>query len=269
VREGTSLGSGRARFLREPRVLLVYDDPASSLSAGWARFVLEQRYGQRTTVVRGRSLGRVVLSDHDVIIFPSGQYGSVVSGGLLDRIKGWVRDGGTLITLGGATRWAARSEVDLLSVTVEARGGGPAGGDPPALEPVEQPIDYLKAIEPLGENPESVQGAILKGLLDTDHWLSAGTDGEIGVFAESSLILSPITLDRGRNVGRYAVMDDLVLSGLVWKELQPQLASKAFLIHQPTGRGQVVAFAEDPNYRAYTESTMLLFFNAVLLGPGL
>ncbi|NJD18706.1 MAG: hypothetical protein FIA95_05415, partial [Gemmatimonadetes bacterium] len=52
VREGTSLGSGSARALREPRVLLVWDEPASSLSAGWARYVLERRYGQRTTAVR-------------------------------------------------------------------------------------------------------------------------------------------------------------------------------------------------------------------------
>jgi hypothetical protein len=29
----------------------------------------------------------------------------------------------------------------------------------------------------------------------------------------------------------------------------------------------VVAFAEDPNYRGYAESTELLFMNAVLLGP--
>ena len=29
----------------------------------------------------------------------------------------------------------------------------------------------------------------------------------------------------------------------------------------------VSAFAEDPNYRAFSEATMLLFMNAVLLGP--
>jgi hypothetical protein len=218
-------------------------------------------------VVRGTSLGRAVLSDYDVLIFPSGSYGSVVGRGLVDRIQGWLRDGGTLITLGEATRWAAGGDVGLLAVTVEARGGVPAESEPPTPEAKEQPIDYLEAIEPPREDPEYVPGAILRGILDTDHWLSAGTDGEVGVFAESSLILSPITLDRGRNVGRYAPLDDLVLSGLVWKELQPQLASKAFLVQQPVGRGQVVAFAEDPNYRAYTEATMLLFMNAVLLGP--
>ena len=118
------------------------------------------------------------------------------------------------------------------------------------------------------ERPEPVLGAILRGVLDVEHWLAAGTDGEIGVFAESSLILSPVTLDVGRNVGRYASLEDLVMSGVVWEEARPQLANKPFLIHQPLGRGQLVAFTEDPNYRAYTEATMLLFMNAVLLGPG-
>jgi hypothetical protein len=36
----------------------------------------------------------------------------------------------------------------------------------------------------------------------------------------------------------------------------------------PVGRGHVIAFAEDPNYRAFTEGTALLFINAVLLSAG-
>jgi hypothetical protein len=54
----------------------------------------------------------------------------------------------------------------------------------------------------------------------------------------------------------------------VWEDAKPQLASKPFLIHQPVGGGHLIAFAEDPNYRAYAEATQLLFINAVLLGPG-
>jgi hypothetical protein len=34
------------------------------------------------------------------------------------------------------------------------------------------------------------------------------------------------------------------------------------------GSGHIIAFAEDPNYRGFTEATSLLFINAVLLGPG-
>ncbi|MBT7503050.1 MAG: hypothetical protein HN645_09025, partial [Gemmatimonadales bacterium] len=46
------------------------------------------------------------------------------------------------------------------------------------------------------------------------------------------------------------------------------LANKAFLMVESYGSGQIVSFAEDPNFRAYTEATQLLFMNAVLLGPG-
>ena len=266
VREGMSLGSRRVRALREPRVLLVYDAPGRSLSVGWARYVLERRYGQRTTAVRASSLGRARLADYDVVVFPSGNYGSVVGDGMLDRLQAWVRDGGTLITMAESSRWAARA--GLLSAEAERRGGRAEGDDPPEPGTPEQPIEYLDAISPEDESPEGVPGAILRTLLDTEHWLTAGTDGEIGVLVEGSRVFRPITLDEGTNVGRYADLESLVLSGIVWEESRPQLANKAFLIHQPMGRGQVVAFAEDPNYRAYSEATQLLFMNAVLLGPG-
>ncbi len=270
VTEGPSLGSALGRALREPSVLLVYDEPADVYSAGWARYVLEQRYGQRTTVVRASSLGAARLAEHDVIIFPNGDYSDEVGEELIEDLRDWMDDGGTLITMAGSTGWATRAE--LLSTTVERRGGRPVGeeadeeADDP--DPPDQPIDYLEQIVPDDESPEAVPGAILRVVLDTEHWLSAGTDGEIGALVDGSRVFSPIKLGDGTNVGRYAELEDLVLSGVVWQEARPQLASKAFLIHEPVGDGQIIAFAEDPNYRAYAEATQLIFMNAVLLGPG-
>ena len=266
VREGMSLGSRRVRALIEPRLLLVYDAPGQGYSVGWARYVLERRYGQRTTAVRASSLGRARLADYDVIVFPSGNYGGSVGEGLLDRLRAWMRDGGTVITMAESSRWAARE--GLLDTETERRGGRAEGDDPPDPDTPDQPIEYLDAISPEDESPEGVPGAILRTLLDTEHWLAAGTDGEIGVLVQGSRVFRPVTLDQGTNVGRYADVENLVLGGIVWEESQPQLANKAFLIHQPVGRGQLVAFAEDPNYRAYAEATQLLFMNAVLLGPG-
>ncbi len=266
VREGMSLGSNRVRALAEPRVMLVYDSPGQSYSVGWARYVLERRYGQRTTLVRASSLGRARLADFDVIVFPSGNYGGAAGGGFTDRLEAWMRDGGTMITMAESSRWASRA--GLLATTAERRGGRAEGDDPPDSGTPDQPIEYLDAISPEDESPEGVPGAILRTVLDTEHWLAAGTDGEIGVLVEGSRVFRPITLDDGANVGRYADLDSLVLGGIVWEESRPQLANKAFLIHQPVGRGQLVAFAEDPNYRAYAEATQLLFMNAVLLGPG-
>ena len=116
--------------------------------------------------------------------------------------------------------------------------------------------------------PEPVPGAILNVMLDASHWLASGTDGRIGALVEGSRVFTPLTLDRGTNVGRYAGVDDLLASGIAWVESRPQLAHKAYVMHQPRGAGQLVAFAEDPNYRAYAEASQLLFVNAVLLGPG-
>ena len=50
-------------------------------------------------------------------------------------------------------------------------------------------------------------------------------------------------------------------------EARTQLGNKPALIQQPRGRGHVIAFVEDPNFRAFMEGTELLFINAVLLGP--
>ena len=104
--------------------------------------------------------------------------------------------------------------------------------------------------------------------LDQNHWLSAGHDAETQIIIEGSRVFAPLKLDKGRNVGVYATKDTLIASGLIWPEGQDVLVQKAFLMHQPFGQGHVIAFAEEPNYRAFTESTMLLFMNAVLLGPG-
>ncbi len=266
VSAGASLGANSVRALRAPRILLAYDQPASSYSTGWARYVLEQRYGLPVTAVRGRSLGRANLSDYDVIVLPSGNYSGVIGSGLVEQLRNWMSDGGTLITLANATSWATRA--GLLSSTTERRGGRAAGTDAPRDGTPDQPIEYLDEIVPEDEAPEGVPGAILRVLLDRSHWMSSGTDGEIGVLVEGSRVFSPMTLDDGTNVGRYGTLDDLVLSGIVWEEARPQLASKAFLMVEGYGSGQIISFAEDPNYRAYSEATQLLFLNAILLGPG-
>jgi hypothetical protein len=268
---GISLGSGDVAHMKNPRVLLMWDTPTSSLSAGWARFALERRIGVRTTAVRTGSFRRVNLNDYDVVVLPSADYTSQGED-FLRRLKDWVRGGGTLVTLGEASRWAAKEKVALIDTRTENRDGSPEKDAPPTeaekkkFDP-SKPFDFEKAIQPDREAPESTPGAYLRVILDPEHWMSSGTDFDMGALVESRRIFTPIALDKGDNVGVYAKKDKLRMSGLVWDEAQTALAQKAFLIHQASGAGHVIAFAEEPNYRAYTEGTMLLFANAVLLGP--
>ncbi len=275
VEEGTSLGSNDVAALKAPKVLMVWDTPTNSLSAGWMRFALERRFGVGVTAVRTASLGRANFNDYDVIVMPSGNYAGQINDGVLNRIKDWLRAGGTMVTVAEASRWATGSNVGLLDTTgllkdgrpdVPPPSGGGGGGNNNAPKPGE--FDYDKAIQPDRERPASQPGAILNVTLDTNHWLTAGNDGQTQVMIEGNRVFAPLKLNSGRNVGVYATKDKLIASGLIWPDAQDILVQKAFLMHQPFGQGHVIAFAEEPNYRAFTEGTMLLFMNAVLLGPG-
>ena len=275
VESGTSLGSNEVSALKAPRVLLAWDAPASSLSAGWTRYVLERRFGQAVTVVRTASLARVPFGDYDVLVLPSGNYGSQIGDAVLARLKDWLRSGGTLVTLAEASRWATGSSVGLLDTKTLLKDGKP-DVPPPAGDsgrgagaaPSGSTFDYDKAIQPDRERPAAQPGAILRVTLDTEHWLSAGHDGEIQTMIEGDRVFAPLKLNSGRNVGIYGTKDKLIASGLIWPENQDLLVQKSYLMHQPFGQGHVIAFAEDANYRGFAEATMLLFINAVLLGPG-
>src|SRR5687768_2190128 len=136
------------------------------------------------------------MANYDVLVLPSGAY--TFSEDALRRLRDWIRNGGTLITLAEASRWAARDRVGLLSTDTlmrdgtperdpetpppssQGQGGGSGGGGGSGAKPdTSKPFDYDKAIQPERERPENLAGAMLRVRLDRNHWLTAGLDGEI------------------------------------------------------------------------------------------
>ncbi len=270
VDDGINLGSNQVRYLKPPRVALAYDAPTAAYSAGWTRYLLERAYGYPVTIVPCSGLARMDLSRYDVLILPDswGGYGNTWGEREAGRIKDWVSGGGTLIAFEGATRWLTEEKVGLLATQRElkksaskAKQKTAEGSETPQEEPAEE-----ISLEPDEEYPPSTPGALFRVDLDTEHWLAFGYPGRAAVMVGSSNIFTPIKLDKGTNVARYAEQDAL-LSGFTWEAALEQLPGKAYLMHQPWGRGHVVAFAEDPNFRAFMDGLNLLFLNAVFLGP--
>jgi hypothetical protein len=105
-------------------------------------------------------------------------------------------------------------------------------------------------------------------VLDQEDWLSAGLGGDVPVMVNSAPILLAKYPD-ARTVGRFALRPVLRLSGLLWPEARERIAGSSYCTRESRGAGQVILFADQPNFRAYFRGSERLLVNAILYGPGL
>jgi hypothetical protein len=78
------------------------------------------------------------IAKFNVIIIPSGSPGALsarLGKGGADRLRSWMQSGGTLITMGGSSAWAAGEDANFTSARAVGAegdsGGAAASGDTP------------------------------------------------------------------------------------------------------------------------------------------
>ena len=255
VDQGTDLGSNSVMYIKPPRLALLGGPPVGGNSFGFAWFALEQRLGYPVTAIDAPSVANGALDQLDALIIPStfgGALDRALGEGGRERLAAWVRAGGTLITIEGATAWLATERLGLArirvrqdSIRADSTGGAPL--------------------------PAGVPGAIVRATFDTLSPLLAGIRGtELPVMMNGALVLTvPKNLTAGEAVIRYAPASRLRLSGYLWPEVPGRLAESPFLWTEAVGRGRVIAFAGDPNYRDLWRGLLPVFANAVFLGPSI
>ncbi len=285
VDEGVNFGSRYVGVIKKPSIALAWDAPAASGSAGHTRFVLERQYGFPVTPVRTQILATTDLSRFDVVILPDGgAYAGTLGPNGLRRLRDWVSAGGTLIGVGGAVAALADSRAGLLAVSLENQPRAP--GETPARRPegptpaAGGPADgrvagkvladekaFEAAIQAETEAPDEVPGVLVRARIDADHWITAGAGETVHALYAGRGIFTPVKLDRGVNAAVFLAADKLLASGYLWEENRKQLAHKPLVIVQREGRGNVIGFTTDPNFRAYLDGMNVLFLNAVFRGP--
>jgi hypothetical protein len=143
--------------------------------------------------------------------------------------------------------------------------------------------DWVKPLLPPGKNGKAdlatleavdrrlrlfqPRGAFLRAELDPRLWLAWGLSDELPVLfrAQDTLVAAPPV----EVPARLAPLERLHLGGLLWPEAAGRLAETAYLTREQVGRGQVILFLSDPEFRAWTVGTRRLLTNAILYGPGL
>jgi hypothetical protein len=304
VDEGVNFGSRYVLPVRKPAIALAWDTPAASSSAGAARFVLERQYGYPVTPVRTAQLNSVELARFQVLILPDGGgYAGLLGDAGIQRVKAWVQAGGVIVALGGAVGFLTDSRVGLLDIVQEnvvrdtdekkpeagrsgsagaapaaaaetagagggrgGRGGG-AGGPRGAGTLIATDADYEKAIRATNELPDSAPGALARARVRPDFWLTAGVAESVNTMVEGRAIYTPVKADKGVNAVYFDAADKLLASGYLWSENRKQMAYKPLVVTSTSGRGVVVGFTEDPNFRGMLDGMNVLFLNAVFRGP--
>ena len=284
------IGSEEIADLRLPTVALVGEEGVSQTGYGAIWWALERRYGIAFTPVSVRWLGSGDLGIVNVIIIPDaspGALGRVLGKDGAERIKSWVQRGGTLITMGGASEWAARDNVGLTAARVVGPEGEkrdstgilvPAAVDTTAAAAKKREKtndrsaamdDVLAATSPAATNasPVGLAGSHFDVVLDRTHWLTQGYERpRITVMLAGSTFFK--LSKTGANVGVFPATGKLHRAGFAFPEnTERLLRGTAFLIEEPLGDGHVILFANEPMFRGWWRALDRLVLNGVVLGP--
>jgi len=113
----------------------------------------------------------------------------------------------------------------------------------------------------------SPQGVFLRVELDPNLWMTWGMPKEIPVLARARDTLvadAPVQVP-----ARFADLERLHLGGLLWPEAAGRLAHTAYATRESLGKGQVILFLNEPEFRGWTLASRRILLNAIFYGPGL
>lgn len=247
--EGINLGSSNFKNLQMPKVALLTGPGVNNNDAGEVWHLLDQRFRIPPVLIEQSTVNRVSLDRYNVLVMADGSYSDLNENGK-EEIRRWVRNGGVLIASGEANRWAASAGITPVKYKEVKHT------DPEAFR------NYDTQAEVRGSR--YIPGAIFNTRVDRTHPLLYGIGSDaVPVFREGTNMF-----EKPANpfVTPVSYTDKPLIAGYITRENEKLLAGSAAVISNAFGRGQVISFADNPNFRAFWFGTSKLFMNAVFFG---
>lgn len=301
--EGIDLGSSNIKTVRKPEVALAFGQGVNSEEAGQVWFLLNQQLGLPVVKIDLQNFQRASLKRYTTLVLPAGNY-STWDKSVVDKIKNWVADGGSLITFQTATAWAVQQGLANEKLTETERAPDrtnlnnltpppttliDANGKPVAAIPTAQlgqsgsvatvaavteapTARRSSATERLDysqqqdvEGSKRINGAIFEADIDISHPIAFGLNSrKLFINKNGPTLLLPST-NKYATVAQYTKAP--FINGYSSKNNISRVANSAAIILSPSGSGEVVLFADDPTYRSYWLGTNRLFLNAIFFAP--
>ena len=246
--EGIDLGSRDFEALKRQKVAIIVGNGIRSYDAGEIWHLFDTRYGMKLTKIDTEYLSRVNLDSYTDIIIPGGWGSGGLSEGNISKLKDWVREGGTLIGYRNAASWLDKNEFLKLKFRKDTL--------------VAKDISFVEKRDFQGA--QVTGGAIFEAKLDLSHPINYGyTRDRIALFRNTNIYLDP---EENSYDNPILYTQNPLLSGYISEENAALISGSAPFKVQRSGRGRVILFTDNTNFRAFWYGTNKLLMNAIFFG---
>ncbi|WP_439555748.1 zinc carboxypeptidase, partial [Dyadobacter sp.] len=246
VTSGADFGDDHVASINAPKVVAVSGEGISATSFGAVWHYFEQQIKYPVTIVNATRLSSLPWSEIDVLILPDGRYGDILGEKQLEALQSWIKNGGKLIAMEGATdAFLNKSGFNLSKKFSEKK----------------KDADFFKKYgdQEREDASDSSPGSMFQLTMDETHPLSFGCSKEYTTLVRDAYERE--YLKDGWNVGY--LTETSYKAGFVGNKMSGKLKNTLILGVQEIGRGQVIYMMDDPIFRAMLYNGKILFSNAV------
>ncbi len=244
--EGIDLGSNLFKTLRPPKVALLVGNGITPYDAGEIWHLFDQRFDIKITKLDTQNFEYIDLNRYTTLIIPNA-WGSL-NKDFAEKIKTWVRNGGVVIGYRNIGKWFVKNNFFKAKFLSKK--------DSASTIRYEEKRNYFGA--------QVIGGAIFNTKLDRSHPIAFGySKYNLPVFRNTTLFLEP-DKDSFNNPIKYT--NNPLLSGYISKKNLSLLKNTAMFKVESLGKGKVIYFTDNTNFRAFWYGTNKLLMNAVFFG---
>ena len=246
LNDGIDLGSRNFDAVKLPKIAMLVGNGITSYDAGEMWHLLDTRFDMKVSKLDMSYLRRVDMSRYNVLIVPNSYS---MDKGIVQKLKTWVRNGGTLIGYRNAARWLNSNKFISLDFKKNKN-------------------DTIKNVSfenrSLQSGAQFIGGAIFEANIDRSHPINFGyKNSKIALFRNTTLFINP---DKKSYNNPIQYTSNPLLSGYISKENSKLIKNTVPFKTQRMGRGKVVVFTDNTNFRAFWYGTNKLFMNAIFFG---
>lgn len=242
--EGIDLGSNDFDTIELPKIALLTGDGVTSYDAGEIWHLFDQRYDIPLTKLDVSYFRSADLESYTHIILPNAT-SSALSGSDKEKLKAWIKKGGSLIAFRNTIKWLEKDS--FITVTFKKN-------DLNAKKvSFEQQRDFRGA--------QVTGGAIFEARLDRSHPIAFGyKNDKIALFRNTNVYLEP---NKQSYLNPLQYTNTPLLSGYISEENLELLKNSVPFQHYSLGKGSINVFTDNTNFRAFWYGTNKLFMNAI------